>query len=330
MTKNKLKAVATGAICSLASLTSVMIGIYVPSLLLLMTMLAGIPMMYLGMRRGIRILGASWIASVLILAIIIGNLLGAFLTGLISFLPGMVLGYTLRKRKTFATIILSGSAVMLLGMGLQVVLLNAMGDGHGIADLVNQMLNSIKEEMTMIFSSMEGQLPVGGQEMQVAINQTIDTTREIIFLYLPAFMIGSSVVMSYLVFMIGAFILHRTRPVRIVYQPFWGIRAPKSMCYLVAVLFLITATSESDSLWMASIQNIQILLCAYLSVCGVSFVDYKLRKKISSGFLRAVIYGAVLFTGYLFMGILFQSMCILGILDGFLGYRIREERIGHE
>ncbi len=330
MKKSKAKALAEGAVCSLLSLTLVLMGIYVPTVLTMTTILAGIPMMYLGMRRGIRILSASWVIAVLALAVVTKSIFASFLTGLMSFLPGLVLGYTLRIRKTFATIIFSGAAVILFGTVLQLGLLNAMGNGHGIVDMVNQFMDELRNNMDAVLASLEGQLSVTEQDVSVVLNQVIDTTRNIIFLYLPSFLIGSAVVMSYLLFMVSSFVLHRTRPIRIIYQPFWGIYAPKSMCYLALVLFLITSSSEDVNIWMAALRNVLVLLGAYFAVCGVSLIDYKFRKKVSSGYARAVIYCFSLCVGYLFMGTIVQIMCILGIVDGILRFRIREESISHE
>ena len=102
------------------------------------------------------------------------------------------------------------------------------------------------------------------------------------------------------------------------------------MCYLAAVLFMITSLSADSTIWTAALKNVVILLYAYFAVCGISFVDYKLRKKIPSGFARGTIYFAALCVGYLFLGMLFQGLCILGMIDGVFGFRIREERVGHE
>lgn len=329
MNRNKVKAAAEGLLCSMLSVVLILAGMLLPVLQLLLTMLSGIPMMYLAMRHKPRVLVPALLISVLAL-MIVRSWSEAILIGVMNFLPGMVMGYTLRVRKTFVTIIFSGAAVLLVGMVLQLAYFNFMTDGQGVTDTVNQVMEEVRQNTSETLASLEGQFSAEKQEMEEALNQVLDTTKEMIFLYLPSFLIGSAVLTGYLLFMLGAFVLHRTRPVRIIYQPFWGICAPKSMCYVAMILFIITSSSESSTIWMAALQNMMVLMYAYLAVCGVSLVDYKVRKKISSGYARAFVYFLVLCVGYLFLGTIFQGMCILGIIDGFLGFRIREERISHE
>ncbi len=330
MSKGKINALIEGAICSLLSIGVVILGIFFPSLSILLTLLAGVPMMYLGMRRGIRVLIAVWLVSVLAMLGITKNITASILTGVMSFLPGIVIGRTLRARKTFLGIILSGATVLLIGMVLQLVLINSMGGGTGIADMINGILDKVQTETNMALNMMEGQLAVSEQELQGVLKEVMDATRETIFLYLPAFLIGSAIVMSYLIFMIGVFLLQRLRPVRIIYQPFWAFCAPKSMCYLATILYLITTFSSDTTVWTAALKNVMILLYAYLTICGLSFLDYKLKKKISRGYGRMGIYVVGVFVLYPILGMLVQILSFLGMIDGVFGVRLREERVGDE
>ncbi len=330
MNKNKAKALVEGAICSLFSLALVLIGIFVPSLMLWMTMLSGIPMMYLAMCHGVRILAASWVVSVAILYGVTGNLFGAGMMGVMCFLPGMVLGYTLRIRKHFSAIIFSGAAVLLIGTVLQLAIFNGAGGGHGIADVVDQAIETSRQQMTSVMEPLGDQLSLSTQELQETVDAVMESTKEAIFLYLPAFLVGGAVLMSYLIFMLGSFVLHRTRPVRIIYQPFWAIRAPRSMCYLAFILFLIGSSADKMSIPIAAVRNMTALFSVYFAVCGASIIDSKFKKKIPSGYARCVIYGVVICIGYLFLGMIFQVMRILGIIDGFTGSWTKEGRIGHE
>ncbi len=330
MNKYKVKVLTEVAICTAVSVMAVLLGIRVPMLSALMTLLAGVPMMYLGMRRGVKVLAVLFPVCLSAIFPVTQNVGATLLLGGINFLPGMVMGYALRKRYSFATIIFAGSGVLLLGLVCQLALFNAMADGQGIANLVNQAISGARQSVHETLAGMQEQLSVQGQDVEAILNQTMDAIRDIIFLYLPSFLIGSSVVMSYLLFMLGCFLLHRTRPVRIIYLPFWGICASRATCYLAAVLYLITSFSTDTTVWTAALQNIQVLLYGYLAVCGMSFLDYKFKKKIPSGYGRAIIYFAVFCVGYLLLGMLFQGLCILGMIEGMLGFRMREERVRHE
>ncbi len=329
MNGNKVKALIETGVCTILSWVLILIGVFVSPLLVLMTILASVPMMYLGMRHGVKILTASLVLAVAITFLITQNIVVSLLLGLMNFLPGMVLGYTLRVRKTFTTIIFSGAAVLLLGMVLQLAMFNAMGDGNGIENTLNGVLENSRTQVLAAFDSMGNQLPAESSDIKNAVNQAVEMTREFVLLYLPAILIGMAVCMSYLFFMIGAFILHRTRPIRILYRPFWAIYAPKMLGYLGIVLYFVSF-SKDITIWTASLQNMIALIYAYFTICGISLIDYKFRKKVPSGYLRGIVYLLVLFFGYLFVGMILRVMCILGVIDGVVGFRAREERIGYE
>ncbi len=329
MKNYKARVLTEGIFCSALALALVLVGVYFPAVSLLMTMLAGVPMMYLGMRRGVKMLVVALGTAVLLLFAAVGDIQYALLTGFMSFLPGMLIGYTLRKRWTFQGIIFAGGGAILGVLLLSLFLINRTGDGRGVETMLNLFLDTVRQGVDEVFLNLQGQLAMPEQELQNLINQTMDMMREMVFLYLPAFLIGFSVVVSYLLFMLGIFLLQRLRPVRIIYQPFWGFCAPRFMCYLGSVLFLVTSMSTEITIWAAALRNMETLLYAYMGVCGMSFLDYKLKKKLSSGYLRSIIYFAVFCVGYPLLGMLFQGFCVLGMLDGVLGFRMREE-FGHE
>ncbi|MBO5364818.1 MAG: DUF2232 domain-containing protein, partial [Clostridia bacterium] len=177
MNRYKAKALAEGVICSALSVVLVLIGIFFPSVATLLTMLAGVPMMYLGMRRGIRILVASILVSVLVVFLVTNHLVGSLLTAVMSFLPGMAMGYALRKRFTFSGIIFSGGGILLFGFVFQLALFNAMGDGQGVANMVNQTLDGVRQTTAEVLAGMQGQIPDQGQDLQAILNQTLDMVR---------------------------------------------------------------------------------------------------------------------------------------------------------
>lgn len=330
MNKNKVKALIEGAICSFISLGLVLIGIFVPSVVLWSTMLSGIPMMYLALRHGVRILTASWVMSVLILFVITKNVLGSAIMGWMCFLPGMVLGYTLRTRKKFSTIIFSGAAILLIGAVVQLALFNGFNGGHGIENMVDSAIEESSQQVSLAMETLGDQLSISKEELQTTIDGVMKATKEMILLYMPAFLIGGTVVMSYLIFMLACFILHRIRPIRIIYQPFWAICAPKSLCYVGLLLFLVSTFTEKMTIPTAAFRNMTALFSVYFSVCGVSFIDCRFRKRIPSGYARAIIYVLVISVGNLFLGTLFQITRILGIIDGFTNSKAREGWIRHE
>ncbi len=309
------------AISVVFSLLLTLLGMIFPALSLIMTVVAGTPMVFLGVRHGTRISGIAAVAAVLFLMILTGNIFSSLLVGIMSLLPGVVLGNALKGRKPFSTTVFAGAGVVLFGFMLQLVLLNAAGDGHGIENLVHESLESSKQMMETALSVTGDKNPEQVQLLQKSWNAAIGQIEDMIFLFFPAFLIGASVVWSYLCLMIGIFLLNKFHAKRVLYRPFYTLCASRSMCYAAMLMFLMTSFSQDSTIWTAALKNVVVLLYAYFAVCGLSLIDYKLKEKLPSGFGRAAVYLAVFALGYVLMGMLFQGLCVLGTLDGILQFR---------
>ncbi len=308
-------------VCVIFATLFIIIGGLLPILALPMMVVANLPMFYLSVRYDLRVSAGCALFVAILVILFTGELLSALICGVMSLLSGIVMGRSMKGKFSFATIIVAGAGVFLFGFLLQLILLNASGNGTGIADLVHQSLENVRQMGEETFSLLKQQGIDDGGEFQKMWNGSIGRVRDIIFLYLPAFFIGASAILSYLVLMAGIFVLHRTRTKKIIYRPFWGFVASRSMCNLTMVLFLVTTFSFDSTIWTAALKNMTVLLYSAFGVCGLSFIDYKLRKKVSSGYARSVIYLAGFFVAYLFIGFIFQGLCILGMLDGAFGFR---------
>ena len=307
--------------CVILATLFMMVGAIFPIISIPMIVVANLPMFYLSVRYDLRVSAGCTLIILILFILVTGDVLSVFISGAMSLLPGIVMGRALTGKFSFATIIIAGAGVFLFGFLLQLILLNASGNGTGIEDLVNQSLENVRRMGDETFSLLNQQGIAESQEIQKVWNGAVSRVREIIFLYLPAFFIGASTILSYFVLMAGIFVLHRTRTKRIIYRPFWGFVASRSMCHLTMILFLITTFSFDSTIWTAALKNMTVLLYGCFGICGFSFIDYKLRKKVPSGYARSVIYLATMFVTYFFAGILFRGLCILGMLDSVFGFR---------
>lgn len=324
MKNTKVKALADGAVCTALTVLLLLIAVYVPPLAIFSVCIAGTPLIVLGVRHGAGISSIACVASILVLFVLTGDFLSALLLGIVDLLPGVVIGYAIFEKAKFKTIAFSAAGAVMFGLMLQLMLLNASGGGNGIEKLVDGTLDNTKE----ILSGIISKLPSAGEqgkEVLAVLNSVFDQMREMIFLYLPSFVIGFSVVLGYVVYMLGIYILHRLRICRVDYIPFNRLHASRSMCYVAMVLFLVASFSNDSTIYTAALKNMVGLLYAFIGLSGFSLIDYKLAEKLPSGYVRTMIYIAAFFVGYMMMGLIIQALILLGMVDGMFNFRCLSE-----
>lgn len=321
MKKISVKAIAFGAICVCLSVILVEICMYIPLLGMFSVILSGIPLMLLGVKYGTRMSGIAFIASILLLFVLNGDILSVLMLGIMNLLPGVIIGYTVSRRFSFSNSIFAVSGAVLVGYAIQLWMIDKLNGGNGIEDMISQILDSSKNMMGDIISKLPTEAPVPMNELMANINTVMDKIQEMILLYMPTFFIGISVVLGYCAYMFGIFILGRLRFKRVMYIPFNRMIASRNMCYVAMILYIITAFSKEITPVNAVFINMSSLLYAFIGVCGLSFIDFKLSKKITSGYLRAIIYAVVFFIGYLMIGMLLHILILIGLADAMLNFR---------
>lgn len=321
MKNNKAKAIADGAICSALSALFMVIYIYVSPLAFLMLLISGVPMAYLGIKYGLRICIPGMFISIFALFILTGDIISALLVGVLNLLPGIVIGRAISKKVNFSITVLSGALAVFIGFMIQLVLLNANGGGEGIKNLIDGSIENAGKIAEPMLSGLIKQNPEQAMTIQNVWNEALKQVREGIFTYLPSFIIGASAVVGYLVYMTYVFFLSRVKKMRLPYLPFKWIRANRTTCNLLVIIYIITMFSKDTSVWVLALKNMVTLINAYLAVCGLALLDFKLGQKIRSGYARFGIYLAVFFVGYMFMGLIYQILSLVGFIDSMMDLR---------
>ena len=333
MKNTKVKALADGAVCTAVTVLLLVIAVYVPPLALFSIAVAGTPLIFLGVRHGLGTSGTACAASILVLFVLTGDPVSALLMGIVDLLPGLVIGYAISKRASFQITVFAAAGAVLFGIMLQLILLNASGGGDGIEKLVDGTLENTKQ----ILNSVMGKLASAGtqgKDLTAVLNTMIDQMREMIFLYLPSFVVGASVVLGYAVCMMGIYVLRRLRICHVLYTPFNRLHASRSMCYVTMIMFLVASFSKDSTIYTAALKNMIGLLYAFIGVCGFSLIDYKFSEKLPSGYARAAIYAAAILAGYVMIGLITQVLILLGLVDGMFNFRrlskAGEDHVKHE
>ena len=321
MKNNRAKAIADGAICSALSALLMVIYIYVSPLAFLMILVSGAPMAYLAIKHGLRICIPAMFVSIFALFVLTGDIISALLVGIINLLPGVAVGRALSKRASFSVVVLLGSVAVLIGFMVQLVLFNTAGGGEGIKNLIEGSIESARKIAEPVIASLAEQNAEQSMTIYSMWNKAMEQVQNRIFTYMPSFLIGASGVMGYLIYMSYVFILSRVKRMRVPYLPFKWIRANRMTCDILIIVYIITLFSDSSSVWMLAFKNMAALLNAYLAVCGLALIDFKLGKKIKSGYARSGIYVVFFFVSYMFIGFIYQILSIVGMIDSLMDFR---------
>ena len=332
MKNTKVKMIMDTAVCIGIACLFMVISLYVPLLALFSAVLGGMPMIYLGVKYRAGVSAVAGILGVLILILLTGNPFSALLVGIAALLPGCVVGYAIPRRAMFKTTVFAAAGAVMFGLLIQLILLNTSGNGSGIENAVNVTLDNAKDMMQQLTKSF-AEAGTPNPSVFAAFDVAVDQIREMIFLYLPSFVIGASVVLGYLTVMAGIYVLHRFRICRILYPPFSRFHASRAMCWAAMIMFLVASFSNDSTVYTAALKNMVTLLYAFIGVCGFSLIDDKFSKRLPVGFLRAVVYFAAFFVGYLMIGFIVQILILIGLIDGMLNFRrlgkVGEDHVKH-
>lgn len=325
MRKNKVHALTEGAIGTALTVILMLVAMYLPVFALFSVIIVGLPITFLGVRHGMRVTAVAAAASVLMMMLMAGDVVSGLMLGLVHLLPAMAIGYTINRHKPFGVTVFAAAVAVLIGLVAELMLLNAAGGGNGIVNLLDMNIENAKQVFQQAVENLDG-----GEQLENiagAINQAFSQVKELLLLYLPAMTIGIACVLGYCTVAVSIFLLRRMQVLKVPYLPFSMFHAPRSMCYLSIILRMISYGAEDGMVIMAGIQNMALLLDCFIGVCGLSLIDAKLSKKISSGYARGGIYLAVLALGYPAIGMIGQILVFLGFLDGLLHFR-RFHKVG--
>ncbi len=327
----KASAVAEGAVIAALTVLLLVLALYLPLFSIFSLFFAGIPIAYLTIKHppGIAVLSA--LAALLVLFIITGNIVSVIMMGVVQLLPGLVLGFCFLKNTSFYKTLGFVSITVAAGMLLDLLIINFSAGGHGIEDMINSILQSIEQMLVSFADKMQAMNADTGQDLHSAVKDLVSIAETMIRTFIPTFVIIVSMCTGYIIYMASVFILHRVdRNFKIDYVPFSNLKAPKSMCYTVILLFLVVTFTSSEDVLTAALSNMVVIMYFFIGVCGLSFLDAKLKNKISSGYLRFTIYAGIFLFGYFFISFIGNVLILIGLADGVMDFRhIKKRGEGH-
>lgn len=321
MERNKAKALREGAMMVALTIILVLVVRYIPVFSLVGAFVCGIPMAALAARNGFKVAIPSIAAVFLVSLVVIGDVLSTVSTMFMSVLPGAVAGYMLGRKQPFFITVGATALMVCVGWLFELLILEVfLGDG-----IENMFKNAIEQSKgmldAMVATLQKNGALASGAEAETLSKYLINMVEYTIRLYLPSFIIISSMVTGYITLRFCGFVIKRTKVAEVDVIPFSMIKAPRSMSYVAVFLCLIYVFSSQGSVLWNVLANVVLILYTILGICGLSLIDYKFKNRIKSTVLRMIIYGAVFLLGSALMSFISNILIIVGILDSSRDFR---------
>lgn len=217
-----------------------------------------------------------------------------------------------KKKLTFLNGMFLGTFLFLVSFGCSVFGTIIM---YGYSP-IDYMVNGIFDNILAGYNALSG---VSKEEIQ-AISNIVTMVRELYFTLMPTIVIILGLAWSYVIIMIfkGAFALFRKDV-----SGFWrfcDFKMPKTAVFLSVISYLLSIAFDGEQIGYAFL-NFSSIIFTLTSVCGLSLIDYGLRKKVKISVLRAFIY-IIIFGGLAaIMGIGTSLLTFVGMVDSLFNIR---------
>lgn len=317
-----IKDLTEGAMLTALTMGIIICAAYIPGFMIVGMVASSVPMACLVIRRNIITSVISVIVCIALSIFITHSIVGAIEVACIMILPGFAAGVCFYKRTNFFVSLISVCSCVIAGMIFSIFMLNTATNGNGIKGIIEEVAAPFEQTLKNIISNTyNGIQKISTEELSEAVAEIITQIKEMILFYFPSAVLIIAVVFGYLQLMLCAFIVKKTRSGFPNIIPFNRMKAPKSMCYLTAVLFLMSLFMSQSSVVDAALMNVNIILYFIIGICGFSLIDDRVAQKIPGGIFRVMIYiGAVMLGGAL-IGFLLNGLILVGMLDSMIDFR---------
>ena len=186
--------------------------------------------------------------------------------------------------------------------------------GNIFSDVSKTVTDMTIKEMENMLSSAN--MPVG-EDMVSTLTQGISAVMELANNLIPAFLIIFSAFFSLVLILLTKKIVGYLGG---KVPSFSSFRVPRSLVFVALICMVAYSLMESPAKYIFI--NVLLILTSYCFLCGVSLLEYALKKKVSSLLLRVVIYFLILTIGNIILsGTITMMLVVMGISDGMFNYR---------
>jgi len=321
MKSENMKAVRDFVLTVILTLLLLFAAGLVPILSLVFLICCGVPLAVFASKYDLKLVISAFLIIGIAYWPLAGHWTNAATTMMVCVLPGLVAGYLLGRKHPFYSILVATCALVCVGWIFEFIALDKL-HGVSIDNLIDEIMGQVEGGVMSVVNQMSA-LAMDSEQIdikQIALD-AIANAGVVMKVYFPSFIVTLSMLMGYLVLRISGFAIRKFKFSDIDVVPFSMMRAPRSMCWVAVIVYLIYIFSEPlGSLWVI-LANATFILYAIMAVCGLSFVDFWLAKKIRVTVLRVLIYIGTFLTVGLLLSLLIDGLIIAAILDSGRDFR---------
>ena len=181
---------------------------------------------------------------------------------------------------------------------------------------IDYMVNTYFDQVILSFSTMPG---IASDEIQI-LNQITERLKEYYFTFMPTLVVTLGIVWSYVILMIFKGVLALLRKDVSGFGKFCDFKMPKSAVFFAIIAYLVSSAFSGERIGYALL-NFSSIIFTLTAVCGLSIIDYGVRKKIRFSLLRVIIYIIVISVLTVFMGFGTNLLTFVGMFDAFFDIR---------
>lgn len=295
----------------------ILLNIYVPIFFAVGRFILPIPVVILYMRHNLKTTLISLFISGIITGAIYNPIYG--LTTTIMFgLTGIVLGYSIKNKKSFGFTLFVLSISFILGTVVDFAVYIKLINNTSLYEFINESMN----EMDMVFNQiidMYKNLGVSEQQLK-PILESLQVFKSGLFIkMIPAILIMSAVMFSYLTFIISKPILKKLGYNNIIeFKPISKIQISIKVATIVAIFLLIGVILDKQNIKYGDyiLVSTQVILQYMFLIEGMSVTIFYLKNKFNMS--RWIIIFVMLFT---ILSKFSMIYFILGFMDLIIDFR---------
>lgn len=185
-------------------------------------------------------------------------------------------------------------------------------------NVVSQFLAQIPDEQ--LLWRFGGMINGGDPSIHQRISSVLMEFKEIYYIMFPSLLILNVLAFVYVIYMLIKQALRIFKKDVSGYPKFSQLALNRSAS-TAFILSYIASFAVSGAAVSAVFANIAAIVGGVAFICGVSFIDFRIRQKIKSAWLRFALYIAVFFTIMGIMGIVVFILIFIAMFDSFADYR---------
>jgi len=222
-----------------------------------------------------------------------------------------------KKKLNFLNGVFLGTFLFLMSFGCSVYGTHLLS-GYSIIDYT---INTYFEGFIKAYESIPG---ISAGDIQM-IKTLTEEVKGIYFTYMPTLIVTTNLILSYVILMICKGVLALFKKDISGFGKFCDLKMPKSAMFFAIISYLLFMVFGDERIGFAFL-NFASIMYTLTAFCGLSIIDYGLRKKIKFSLLRAVIYIVVIGLLTLMGGLGTSLLTFAGMYDAFFDIRNRKRK----